>query len=217
MSSITPSPIPDASETLRGAMTPAEFSKLLDLPDAETLSAALTAATDAAAAAQLTANSAASAASNAQTTASNAASAASTAQSTASSAATAASNAQAKADTSVQLTGAQSIDGAKRGTAHALSSSSAHIALDFALGNNFSHTTSENTTLDNPANQAAGQHGAIVITQGATARTMAFGTAWKFPGGTVPTLTATVGAVDVLTYYVAASGQIIASLLKDVR
>lgn len=118
---------------------------------------------------------------------------------------------------SVQLTGAQAIDGAKRGAQHVLTSSGAHIAIDLAVGNNFAHTTTENTTLDNPTNQAPGQHGAIVFTQGATARTMAFGSAWKFPGGTAPSLTAASGAVDVLSYYVAASGFIVASMLKDVK
>jgi hypothetical protein len=111
---------------------------------------------------------------------------------------------------------AQSLAGAKRGSPVALVSSGASMATDFSTANNFTHTTTENTTLANPSNMAAGQHGVIVITQGATPRTIAFGTAWKFAGGTAPALTATAGAVDVLTYYCTGS-TVIASLLKDVR
>jgi hypothetical protein len=94
---------------------------------------------------------------------------------------------------------------------------SASIATDLALANNFSHTTTENTTLANPSNIVAGQSGIIVITQGATARTMAFGSYWKFPSGTAPSLTTTAGAVDVLAYYVDSATRITARLVSDVR
>lgn len=112
---------------------------------------------------------------------------------------------------------AQTIAGGKRGAVVALSSSGGSIAVDLASANNYSHTTSENTTLAAPSNAVAGQHGAIVITQGATPRTLGFNSAWKFAGGTVPALTASAGAVDVLTYYVSASGFVVAALLKDVK
>lgn len=106
---------------------------------------------------------------------------------------------------------------ATQGTPVVLTSSSASIALNATLANNFTHTTTENTTLANPTNLVAGQHGSIIITQGATPRTMAFGTSWKFAGGAAPTLTATASAVDVLTYYVVSSTFIVASLIKDVK
>ena len=112
---------------------------------------------------------------------------------------------------------AQTVDGAKRGAVHAVTSSSGHIAIDFALGNNFSHTTTEDTTLDNPTNLVAGQHGSIEFIQGATPRTLDFGSNWKFPGGTVPSLTATAGARDVLVYNTLSSSVIAAALLKDVK
>ena len=86
--------------------------------------------------------------------------------------------------------------------------------MDLALGNNFSHTTTENTTLANPMNAVAGTHGAIVFTQGSTPRTLSFGSNWKFQGGTDPSLTGSAGAVDVLTFYVASSSVICAALLK---
>lgn len=111
---------------------------------------------------------------------------------------------------------AQTFLGAKRGAVAALTSSGGSVAINLAEANNFSHTTSENTTLAAPSNAAAGQSGCIVITQGGTARTLAFNSFWKFAGGTVPSLTATPGAVDVLSYYVYSSGSAVCSLIKGV-
>ena len=111
----------------------------------------------------------------------------------------------------------QSFTKAQRGTPVSLTSTSASIAIDLSLGNNFSHTTTENTTLANPSNVVAGQSGIITITQGATPRSMAFGSYWKFPGGTAPSLTSTVSAVDVLAYYVESSTRITARLVSDTK
>lgn len=111
----------------------------------------------------------------------------------------------------------QAYSKAQRGTPVSLTSSTASIAVDASLSNNFTHTTTENTTLANPTNLVAGQSGAIIITQGATPRTMAFGSYWKFAGGTAPTLTATASAVDVLAYYVESSTRITAKLITDVK
>lgn len=115
------------------------------------------------------------------------------------------------------LNAVQSFTVAQRGAATALTSTAASIAVNLALANNFTHTTTENTTLANPTNAVAGQSGVIVITQGATARTLAYGSNWKFPGGTVPTLTATAAAVDVLVYYVESATRISARLISDVK
>lgn len=103
------------------------------------------------------------------------------------------------------------------GALTALTSSAASIAVNLNLANNFTHTTTENTTLANPTNMTAGQYGVIVITQGATPRTMAFGSYWKFAAGTVPSLTATASAVDVLAYYVESATRITARLIADVK
>lgn len=111
----------------------------------------------------------------------------------------------------------QAFSKAQRGTAVALTSSTNSIASDFSLANNFTHTTTENTTLANPSNLVAGQSGVIVITQGATPRTLAYGSYWKFSAGTVPSLTATGSAVDVLAYYVESSTRITAKLITDVK
>lgn len=94
----------------------------------------------------------------------------------------------------------------------------ATITPDFDLSNNFSVTLGGNRTLANPTNLAAGQAGQIVITQDGTgSRTLAFGSYWKFAGGTAPTLTTTAAAVDVLAYYVESSTRITAKLILDVK
>jgi hypothetical protein len=91
------------------------------------------------------------------------------------------------------------------------------MAINLATNNNFSHTTSENTTLSAPSNPVAGQSGVITITQGSTARTLAYNTFWKFAGGTVPDLTATAGAVDVFAYNVESATRATAQLIGDVK
>lgn len=115
------------------------------------------------------------------------------------------------------LSAAQSFTKAQRGTPVALTSTAASIAIDLSLANNFTHTTSENTTLAAPSNAVAGQSGIIVITQGAIARTLAYNSFWKFAGGTVPTLTATIGAIDVFSYFIESASRATCSLLGDTK
>lgn len=112
---------------------------------------------------------------------------------------------------------AQSFTAAQRGSVVALTDASS-IATDMALGNNFSVTLGGSRTLANPTNLTAGQSGVIVITQDGTgSRTLAYGSYWKFPTGTAPTLTTTASAVDVLAYYVESSTRITARLMADVK
>lgn len=112
----------------------------------------------------------------------------------------------------------QSFSVAQRGSATALTSTSASIAVNLALANNFTHTFTENTTLANPTNITAGQCGTIVFTQHASSpKTLAFGSYWKFPGGTVPTVTATASAVDTMAYYVESATRISCRMLGDVK
>ena len=112
---------------------------------------------------------------------------------------------------------AQTFTGGQRGAVTALTSSAAAIAINLATNNNFSYTTAENSTLSAPSNPVAGQSGVIVITQGATARTLAYNAFWKFAGGTVPTLTATASAVDSFAYYVESATRATCQLIKDVK
>ena len=115
------------------------------------------------------------------------------------------------------LASTQSFTRAQRGAITALTDG-ATITADFAVANNFSVTLGGNRTLANPSNQTAGQSGVIVITQDGTgSRTLAYGSNWKFPSGTAPTLTTTANAVDVLVYYVESSSRITARLVADVK
>jgi hypothetical protein len=124
---------------------------------------------------------------------------------------------KANASATVNLTGAQTISGAKRGTVTELTDG-ATITADFATSNNFSVTLGGNRTLANPSNQTAGQSGAITITQDGTgSRTLAYGSNWKFSNGSAPVLTTTANAVDVLVYFVESASRITARLVSDVR
>lgn len=111
----------------------------------------------------------------------------------------------------------QSFSVAQRGTITALTDGST-ITPNFNNANNFSVTLGGNRTLANPTNLTAGQSGVIVVTQDGTgSRTLAYGSNWKFPGGTAPTLTTTAAAVDVIAYYVESASRITARLVADVK
>jgi hypothetical protein len=110
---------------------------------------------------------------------------------------------------------AQTFSKAQRGAITALTDG-ATITPDFSAANNFSVTLGGNRTLANPTNITAGQSGIIVITQDGTgSRTLAFGSNWKFPNGTAPTLTTTASKVDVLAYYCESASRISAQLLTN--
>jgi len=112
---------------------------------------------------------------------------------------------------------AQSFTAAQRGAVSALTDG-ATITPDFAVANNFSVTLGGNRTLANPTNLTAGQSGVIRIAQDGTgSRTLAYGSYFKFPQGTAPTLTTTASAVDVLCYYVESTTRITARLMADVK
>jgi hypothetical protein len=88
------------------------------------------------------------------------------------------------------------------------------VTPDGNNGFNFSLTLAHNATLANPSNFKVGQSGIIEITQDGTgSRTMAYGSNWKFPGGS-PTLSTTAGAIDCISYVVTASGRILCNLAK---
>lgn len=92
----------------------------------------------------------------------------------------------------------------------------ASIALDLSLSNNFVVTLTDNRTLANPTNKVVGQSGLIKVIQDAGGtNTLAYGTDYKFAGGTAPVLTVTGDAVDTLAYYVASSTEILISAALD--
>lgn len=112
---------------------------------------------------------------------------------------------------------AQTFTAGQRGAVTALTDG-ATITPDFAVANNFSVTLGGNRTLANPSNQTAGQTITIVITQDGTGgRTLAYGSNYKFAGGTAPTLTTTANAVDTLVMYVESASRITCRLINDVK
>jgi len=111
---------------------------------------------------------------------------------------------------------AQSFTKAQRGTPVALTDGT--VAVDLSLGNNFTLTLAENSTLSAPTNATAGQSGVIVVTQDGTGGyTLGYNTAYKFAGGSVPTVTATANAVSVLAYYVESSSRITMTAVLDTK
>lgn len=106
---------------------------------------------------------------------------------------------------------AQTFTAAQRGSSVTLTSG-ATITPDFAAGNNFDLSLGINATLANPTNLTAGQSGVIVITNGAY--TLAYGSYWKFAGGTAPTIT--TSAVSVIAYYVESATRITAQAILNV-
>jgi hypothetical protein len=110
---------------------------------------------------------------------------------------------------------AQTFTAGQRGAITALTDG-ATITPDFAVANNFSVTLGGNRTLADPTNLTAGQSGCIWITQDGTgSRTLAYGSAWDFTGGTAPTLSTAASAVDCLVYAVQSSTKITATLITD--
>lgn len=112
------------------------------------------------------------------------------------------------------LDGTQSWTKAQRGSVVALTSTAGVVTPDFAAGNNFSLTLTEATTLDNPTNLTAGQSGFITVTQDATARTLSYGSSWKWEGGT-PQISTTPSSVNTITYVVNSATHITAKLVNS--
>jgi hypothetical protein len=111
----------------------------------------------------------------------------------------------------------QTYTASQRGAITALTDA-ASIATDMALSNNFSVTLAGNRTLANPTNVVAGQSGSIYITQDATgARTLAYGSLFKFVGGVVPVLSTTANAVGRIDYAVKSATEIHAVVSLDVK
>jgi hypothetical protein len=85
----------------------------------------------------------------------------------------------------------------------------ATITPDFGANQNFTVTLGGNRTLANPTNIVAGQTGSIFVVQDATGgRTLSFGSYFKFPAGTAPTLSSGANAVDRIDYIVRTTTEI---------
>lgn len=90
------------------------------------------------------------------------------------------------------------------------------IATDASLSNTFTVTLGGNRTLGNPTNMTNGAIYNWRVTQDGTgSRTLAYGSKFKWPGGTAPTLTTTAGAVDFISgQYFSDTDTILCTALK---
>ena len=97
-------------------------------------------------------------------------------------------------------------------------SDGATITIDMATACHHSVTLGGNRTFAAPSNQVVGQAGSIFITQDGTgSRTASFNAAFKFVGGTAPTLTTTAAAVDRIDYVILSSNVIHCAVSLDVK
>lgn len=112
----------------------------------------------------------------------------------------------------IDVTGA-----ARQSTLIALTSSSNSVAVNFADGCFFQIAAlAEITTIANPTNVGPGQSGSIWIVHAAGSNTVAYGSSWKFAGGSAPTASTTDTQIDRLDYVVRTSTHIDASLATNV-
>ena len=97
-------------------------------------------------------------------------------------------------------------------------SDGATITIDMSTACHHSVTLGGNRTFAAPSNQAVGQSGSIFITQDGTgSRTAAFNSAFKFVGGTAPTLTTGAGLTDRIDYIIKSSNVIHCAVSLDVK
>ena len=78
------------------------------------------------------------------------------------------------------------------------------FAVNMTSGNNFIVHLSADSTLRQPDNIKVGQQGIIYVVQEQTAgsKTLSYANDFKFVSGTVPTITTSISAVDMLVYSV---------------
>ncbi len=97
-------------------------------------------------------------------------------------------------------------------------SDGATITIDMATACHHSVTLGGNRTFAAPSNQVVGQAGSLFLTQDSTgSRTASFNSAFKFVGGTAPTLTTTAAAVDRIDYIILSSNVIHCAVSLDVK
>jgi len=92
------------------------------------------------------------------------------------------------------------------------------ITIDMATACHHSVTLGGNRTFAAPSNQAIGQAGSLIITQDSSgSRTASFNSAFKFVGGSAPTLSTAAGSVDRIDYLVVSSNVIHCAVSLDVK
>jgi hypothetical protein len=101
----------------------------------------------------------------------------------------------------VQLSGVNAFTKNQSVTPSALTSG-ATVNTDASLSNNFKLVLATNATLANPTNLTDGMVLNYRIKQDATgSRTLAYGSKFKFPGGSAPVLSTAANAVDLMSCY----------------
>ena len=106
----------------------------------------------------------------------------------------------------------------KVGAAITAASDGSTITLDLGANTHQSVTLGGNRTFAAPSNQTVGQSGSIFITQDGTgSRTASFNSAFKFVGGTAPTLSTSANAVDRIDYIIKSSNVIHCAVSLDVK
>lgn len=107
-----------------------------------------------------------------------------------------------------KLGSTQSWTKGQAGSVTALPATTGTVTLDLNASNNWEGTLTGNITLANPSSMPIGQSGVIRIVNDATPRTIAYGSYFKSTSGSLPALTTTAGAVDLLPYYVESASRI---------
>lgn len=88
-------------------------------------------------------------------------------------------------------------------------SNTGSVTIDFSAHQNFVLTLTGNVTLANPSTESVGQAGVFVFIQDGTgSRTLSLGTDYESPAGAGITLSTAANAIDVVPYFVKASGSI---------
>jgi hypothetical protein len=88
-------------------------------------------------------------------------------------------------------------------------SNTGSVTIDFATHQNFVLTLTGNVTLANPSTEAVGQAGVFVFIQDGTgSRTLSLGTDYETAAGAGIVLSTAAAAVDIVPYFVKASGSI---------
>jgi len=78
-------------------------------------------------------------------------------------------------------------------------------------------TIAASRILGAPTGLAAGQTITLRLVHGASSTTLTYNAVFKFPGGIAPTLTATNGATDILTFYSDGTNVLLKGLATDVK
>ena len=121
------------------------------------------------------------------------------------------------ASSEITFNGGISIDGKAAANVASLTDGST-ITVNMNSGTHHAVTLGGNRTFGQPSNQNVGQSGSIFITQDGTgSRTASFNSAFKFVGGTAPTLSTSANAVDRIDYVIKSSNVIHCAISLDVK